>query len=56
MPIVIAGPIWWAGGLSGFLIALPRETVDQWPIGNWFDTILDLSFFIIGGICVCLIF
>lgn len=56
LPIVIAGPVWWAGGLSGFLIDLPRELVDQWPIDDWFDTILDISFFTIGGICVCLIF
>lgn len=56
MPLVIFGPVWWVGGISGFLIALPRELVDQWPIDHWSDTILDLSFFIIGGICVCLIF
>ena len=38
-----------AGALSGILIALPREIVDQWPIGDWRDTALDLAFFALGG-------
>lgn len=37
------------GALSGLLIALPRELVDQWPVGNWGDTALDLAFFALGG-------
>ena len=34
---------------SAVLFALPREIVDQWPINNWRDTILDLAFFALGG-------
>jgi len=37
------------GALSGLLLALPRELVDQWPVGNWKDTIIDLAFFALGG-------
>jgi hypothetical protein len=55
-PLAIFGSVWWAGGLSGLFLALPRELVDQWPINHWADTILDLSFFVLGGICICLIF
>jgi len=40
------------GGISGFLLGLPRETIDQWPIGHWEDTALDLLFFTIGGIII----
>ena len=34
---------------SAFLFALPREIVDQWPINNWRDTVVDLGFFALGG-------
>lgn len=37
------------GALSGLALALPRELVDQWPVGHWKDTILDLCFFTLGG-------
>jgi hypothetical protein len=37
------------GALSGLLLALPREFVDQWPIDHWSDTLLDLAFFVLGG-------
>ena len=56
LPMAIAGSVWWAGGLSGLLLALPRELVDQWPINHWSDTFLDLAFFVLGGIFVALIF
>jgi len=39
------------GALVGLLVALPRELVDQWPIERPWDTVLDLSFFMIGGAC-----
>jgi len=55
LPVVLVGPLWWAGGLSGLLLALPREFIDQWPIDHWDDTLLDLAFFILGGIIVCII-
>lgn len=42
-------PCWWTGLIAGFLLALPREFVDQWPIKNWQDTVLDIIFFSIGG-------
>jgi hypothetical protein len=38
-----------AGGVAGLALALPREIVDQWPIGRPWDTALDLSFFGLGG-------
>jgi hypothetical protein len=38
-----------AGGLSGLAICLPREIVTQWPINRVWDTVLDITFFIIGG-------
>lgn len=56
LPIVLYGPKWWIGALSGLLIALPRELIDQWPINNWEDTIIDLCFFMLGGAVVTLIF
>ena len=37
------------GALSGLLLALPREFIDQWPIRHWDDTVIDLAFFTIGG-------
>jgi hypothetical protein len=37
------------GAIVGLVIALPRELVDQWPIERPWDTVLDLSFFMIGG-------
>jgi hypothetical protein len=43
------------GGVAGLLIALPRELVDQWPIDRWWDTVLDTSFFVIGGTVVSLL-
>lgn len=48
-PVVIWGPNFWTGALSGLLIGAPRELVDQWPVGHWEDTILDLAFFTLGG-------
>jgi hypothetical protein len=38
-----------AGAVAGLAIALPREVVDQYPISRWWDTALDLSFFVVGG-------
>lgn len=37
------------GAIAGLLWALPRELVDQWPIERPWDTVLDLSFFTLGG-------
>lgn len=37
------------GAVVGLVIALPRELVDQWPINRPWDTVMDLSFFVIGG-------
>ena len=51
-PIIIIGPSVASGALAGLLIGLPRELVDQWPIGHWKDTILDLAFFTAGGAAV----
>ncbi|MHA1815973.1 MAG: hypothetical protein ACTSX1_08210 [Candidatus Heimdallarchaeaceae archaeon] len=42
--------------LSAVLFALPREIVDQWPIDDWGDTLLDLAFFALGGVVVGMIF
>jgi hypothetical protein len=48
LPILLMGGI--AGGaLSGLILGLPRELIDQQPIKNWKDTILDIAFFTIGG-------
>ena len=47
-PIVLIDGIL-GGALSGLLLALPRELVDQWPVGNWKNTLLDLTFFVVGG-------
>jgi len=49
---IASDPNWYMGGISGFLLGLPRETIDQWPIGHWEDTALDLLFFTIGGIII----
>ncbi len=56
LPVMIYGPTVIAGIASGLLFALPREFVDQWPIDSWFDTILDLSFFALGGAVMGAIF
>ena len=48
IPILVIGGVW-GGLLSGLLIGLPRELVDQWPVGHWKDTLLDLAFFGLGG-------
>lgn len=55
LPLVIYPDNLIAGGLSGLLLALPREIIDQWPIGHIWDTVLDLSFFFIGGVLVVFI-
>lgn len=52
---VLLWPTWWGGALSGLAFALPRELVDQWPINRWWDTVLDLAFFGIGGAAVVLL-
>jgi len=49
-PLVLYPESLIAGGLSGLLLALPRELIDQWPIKHVSDTIIDLGFFIIGGV------
>ena len=48
-PIVFMNDKVIGGALSGFLLGAPRELVDQWPVGDWKDTILDLVFFAAGG-------
>jgi hypothetical protein len=48
-PVMFWGPAVLTGALSGLLLALPREFVDQWPIDHWSDTLLDLAFFVLGG-------
>jgi len=48
-PVLTLGNPVIAGALSGILIALPREVIDQWPINDWRDTLLDLAFFALGG-------
>ena len=45
------GPLVLLGGFLGAVaFALPRELVDQWPINRWWDTVLDLAVFGLGGI------
>ncbi len=56
MPIAIWGPTILAGALSGFVLACPREFVDQWPVGRWKDTAVDLLFFTLGGTAAGLVF
>ena len=46
---------WYTGALSGLLIDLPRELIDQWPINKWRDTLIDLLFFSLGGATIGLI-
>jgi len=48
-PIILLNDKILGGAISGFLIGAPRELVDQWPVGHWKDTILDLIFFAAGG-------
>lgn len=44
------GPMALLGGaVAAIGMALPRELVDQWPINRWWDTVLDLCLFGIGG-------
>lgn len=45
-------PHWWMFIICAFLIDLPREMVDQWPINRAWDTALDLIFFGVGGFLV----
>jgi hypothetical protein len=47
--------VWWAGALAALMLCLPRELVDQWPIENWWDTTLDIMFFIFGGVLAALL-
>ncbi len=56
IPVMVMGPTVVAGIMSALLFALPREIVDQWPIGNWADTLLDLAFFALGGAVAGMIF
>jgi len=49
IPVLVLNDKILGGLLSGLLIGLPRELVDQWPIGHWKDTVLDLIFFALGG-------
>jgi len=48
-PLIIWGVRPETGALSGLLLGAPRELIDQWPVGHWKDTLLDLAFFAIGG-------
>ena len=44
------GPMAVLGGASAALVlALPRELVDQWPIDRPLDTVIDTTFFLVGG-------
>lgn len=36
--------------LAAMIFALPRELVDQWPVGNLWDMLLDMTFFMLGGL------
>lgn len=56
LPVVVMGPTVIACVISALIIALPREFVDQWPIDDWGDTLLDLAFFALGGAVVGIIF
>ena len=52
IPVLVLDNKMLGGLLSGLLIGLPRELIDQWPIGHWKDTLLDLAFFALGGAVV----
>lgn len=44
------GPMVLLAGFCGAVaMALPRELVDQWPIDRWWDTLIDLTMFGLGG-------
>jgi hypothetical protein len=49
IPVLAMNDKMLGGMLSGLLLALPRELIDQWPVGHWKDTLLDLAFFALGG-------
>ena len=55
-PVAVWGATVAACMLSALLLALPRELVDQWPINDWKDTLIDLIFFALGGAFVGMIF
>jgi len=46
---------WWAGAFAALLLCLPRELVDQWPVNNWFDTVIDIFFFMVAGLVAALL-
>lgn len=64
IPILIFGPVWWAGFISGFLVGGPRELVDQmtqeewqefcWPFIPFFrkhwNKWMEIGMFCLGGI------
>jgi hypothetical protein len=52
IPLLIMDDRAIGGMLSGLAIGLPRELVDQWPIGHWKDTAIDLVFFALGGAAI----
>ena len=54
LPVAITQE-WWTGFLSGVLLALPRELVDQWPIERPLDTVVDLLAFGLGGMLVIVV-
>ena len=56
LPVATMGFSVFACVLSALLLALPREIVDQWPINDWTDTLIDLAFFALGGAVIGLIF
>lgn len=49
--LFIDSPILGGAG-TALLFALPRELVDQWPVRHWGDTVLDLTFFTLGGAAI----
>ena len=56
LPILYFDSVIVGGLLSGLALGLPRELVDQWPVGHWKDTLLDLGFFTLGGGAVGVLF
>ena len=52
IPVLAMNDKMLGGMLSGLLLALPRELIDQWPVGHWKDTLLDLAFFALGGAAI----